>query len=302
MPEFNLYNGVSIPDLCYGTSIVYLYRYGETNFARRANYWLKNCIKNRPQIKLDISAPKAIKSAMENDIRCFDTSRAYGGAEYVLGKVLKKYDRNKYFVITKLRNKDQFQGNIREAFEKSLSELGMEYVDLYLMHWPVTDLYVKNWKVLEQLYDEGLCKAIGVCNCNIHHLKEIGATANIKPMVNQFECHPLFTQDELRNYCNENDIQVMAYTPTGRMDQRLNKTVLVSIAQQYKKSVAQIILRWHQQIGNIPVVNSSNSKHVIENSEIYDFELNNDEINQILKININSRLRYDPDNCDFRKL
>ena len=103
-------------------------------------------------------------------------------------------------------------------------------------------------------------------------------------------------------YCNENDIQVMAYTPTGRMDQRLNKTVLVSIAQKYKKSVAQIILRWHQQIGNIPVVNSSNSKHVIENSEIYDFELNNDEINQILKININSRLRYDPDNCDFRKL
>lgn len=302
MSEFVLSNGVSVPNLFYGTNIVHLYRYGTVNFPNTAKYWLKNVIKNRKQFKLDVSAFKTIKTAMQNNCCGFDTSRAYGGAEYVLRKALKKYNRNEYFIVTKLRNKDQYQGNIREAFEKSLSELDLEYVDLYLMHWPVTDLYIENWKKIEQLYEEGLCKAIGVCNCNIHHLERLKATANILPMVNQFECHPLFTQEELRKYCKENNIQVMAYTPTGRMDERLFKTALVPIAGKYGKTVAQIILRWHQQIGNVPIVNTSNPKHMIENTNIYDFQLTEEEIDQILKININSRLRYDPDNCDFRKL
>lgn len=262
----------------------------------------KNGFKNHKQFKLDVSAHKVIKAAMKNNRCCFDASRAYGGAEYVLGKALKRYDRSKYFIVTKLRNKDQYQGDIRAAFEKSLSELGTSYVDLYLMHWPVTDLFVKNWKEIEKLYEEGLCRAIGVCNCNIHHLETLKRSANFFPMVNQFECHPLFTQDELRNYCKENNIQVMAYTPTARMDDRILKTDLVPIAKKYGKTIAQIILRWHQQIGNIPVVNTNCIKHMVENTQIYDFELTQEEVNQILKININSRLRYDPDNCDFRKL
>lgn len=302
MAEFMLSNGFSIPDLCYGTSILQLYRYGDTNFLNTARYWVKNLIKNKRQFKLDITASKTIKTAMENDCHCFDTSRAYGGAEYVLGKALRQYDRDKYFVVTKLRNKDQYQGNVREAFETSLSELGLEYVDLYLMHWPVPELYIKNWRYMERLYEEGLCKAIGVCNCNIHHLEKLKTAANIAPMVNQFECHPLFTQDELRTYCKENNIQVMAYTATARMDDRLLKTVLVQIAEKYKKTIAQVILRWHQQIGNIPVVNTSDPKHMIEDANIYDFRLTDDEIGQIKKINLNSRLRYDPDNCNFRKL
>lgn len=302
MSGFVLSNGVEVPDLCYGTSIVLLYRYGTVNTHNTIKYWLKNAIKNQKQFKLDISASKAIKSALRNNCRGFDTSRAYGGAEYVLGKALNRYERDKYFIVTKLRNKDQYNGNIRRAFEQSLSELGLEYVDLYLMHWPVTDLYIESWKQIERIYEEGLCRSIGVCNFNIHHLETLKSTANIKPMVNQFECHPLFTQDELRNYCKENDIQVMAYTSTGRMDDRLFKTPLVSIAKSYSKTVAQIILRWHQQIGNIPIINTSNPKHMVENTDIYNFQLTDEEIDQILKININSRLRYDPDNCDFRRL
>ena len=199
-------------------------------------------------------------------------------------------------------NADQFNGDTRAALEKSLRELDMEYVDLYLLHWPVTDTYITTWQKVERLYEEGLCKAIGVCNCNIHHLEEMKRLVNIMPMVNQFECHPLFTQDRLREYCHQNGIQVMAYTSTARMDERLSKTCLVPITEKYQKSIAQIILRWHQQIGNIPIVNSYNKNHFRENTEIYDFKLTEEEVAAILNININSRLRYDPDNCDFRKL
>lgn len=184
----------------------------------------------------------------------------------------------------------------------SLKNLDTDYVDLYLMHWPVEGKYIKSWKIMERLYEKGLAKAIGVCNCNIHHLEELRKQAKIMPMVNQFECHPLFTQNELREYCKENNIQVMAYTPTARMDERLFKTVLSKIAKKYSKTVAQIIIKWHIQIGNIPIVNTSNLEHLRQNYNVFDFELTQQEVYEITKININSRLRYDPDNCDFRQL
>ena len=178
----------------------------------------------------------------------------------------------------------------------------MDYIDLYLMHWPVEGHYIKSWKIMEQLYREGKCKAIGVCNFNIHHLEELRKNAEIIPMVNQVECHPLFTQNELRKYCKEHGIQIMAYTSTARMDERLRKTCLVPIAKKYNKTLAQIILRWHQQIGNIPIVNSTKKYHMKQNIDINGFTLNQEEIDLILDININSRLRFDPDNCDFSQL
>ena len=121
-------------------------------------------------------------------------------------------------------------------------------------------------------------------------------------MINQIECHPLFTQNELRQYCKNNHIEIMAYTSTARMDDRLKKSVLMSIANQHNKTITQIILKWHIQIGNIPIFSSSKAKHVIENSHLDDFFLTEEELKMISAININSRLRYDPDNCDFTKL
>lgn len=184
----------------------------------------------------------------------------------------------------------------------SLSNLNTDYIDLLLLHWPVPEKYIDSWKKIEELKDKGLCRSIGVCNCNERHLEEIKKIAKYMPTVNQIECHPLFTQEDLREYCNKNNIKVLAYTSTARMDERLNKTCLVPIAKKYNKSVAQIILRWHYQIGNIPIFNTTVPKRYEENIDIFDFNLSNEEVEQISKININSRLRYDPENCDFTQL
>lgn len=298
MDTVKLNNGSLIPQMGYGSSIVNNHIHNVKSFLREC----KISVTNKRQHKLNTSLAECVNGSMKNHLNMFDTSMAYGQSEIVIGKTLKKYKREDYFIVTKLCNRSQYDGNIRKAMEESLRRLNVEYVDMYLMHWPVTDIYLNSWKEMEKLYEEGLCKAIGVCNCEVNHLNELEKVANIIPAVNQIECHPLFTQDSLREYCNEKNIKVMAYTPTARMDERLRKTVIVPIAKKYNKSMAQIILRWHIQIGNIPIVNSNNPKHIIENMDIFDFELTEDEVAKILRININSRLRYDPNNCDFRQL
>lgn len=298
-----LSNGVEIPRIGYGAPIVLTYLYNpKVRPLKVAKYWIGNALKRNRQYKLDTSIGPILNKLSSVGCHLIDTSRAYAGSERCIGNMLKNEKREDYFIVTKLCNHDQINGNIREALLTSLSELQTDYVDLYLMHWPVTDTFLNAWKEMEKLYKEGYCRAIGVSNCNIHHLEALQTIAEIKPMVNQIECHPLFTQNELRDYCKKNGIQVMAYTPTARMDERLKKTVLVEIAKQHKKSMAQVILRWHIQLGNIPIVNTANIAHLKENYDIFDFELNADEMNQISAININSRLRYDPDNCDFTKL
>lgn len=300
MSEYVLSNGVKIPDLCYGTSITSVKHDGSSFSLLKLK--IKKFLKRGNVSKKDIALSDVIKTSMKHNCNMFDTSRAYGASEYILGKSLKAYDRNAYFIVTKLCNPDQFKKTVREGLEKSLKELELEYVDLYLMHWPVDGYFLDSWKEMEKLYREGKCRAIGVCNCNIHHLEELSNIAEIMPMVNQIECHPLFTQEELRTYCNQRDIQIMAYTSTARMDARLKNTVLLPISKKYNKTISQVILKWHQQIGNIPIFNTTSVEHLIDNVSLDDFELSEDEIKNINSININSRLRYDPDNCDFTKL
>lgn len=302
MKKISLNSGMTLPEIGFGSPIVLRYRYGDFGKKDCCKYWIKNAIKNRKQLRMDWKLGSVIDAAMKNGCTMFDTSSAYAGSEMILGKTLKKYERNQYQICTKISNKSQFEGNIRESFCNSLKSLRTNYVDVLLIHWPVEGHYLDTWRCMEQLYKEGLCKAIGVCNCNIHHLDSILEIADVKPTINQFECHPLFTQDELREYCKKNGIQVMAYTPTARMDDRLINSILLDISRKYRRSIAQIILRWHIQIGNIPIVNSMNYKHLKENFNIFDFNLSKEEVEQISAININSRLRYDPDHCDFRRL
>ena len=298
-----LSNGIKVPLIGYGSPIVLTYLYSENiSSLNAAKYWIKNFLKNRHQYNTDKSIKQVLNELENVGCHMIDTSRAYAGSERCIGNMLRAKKREDYFVITKLSNQDQMRGRIREALKKSLEELQTDYIDLYLLHWPVKEIFLDTWKELEKLYAEGLCKAIGVANCNIHHLEEIRQIAEVMPMVNQIECHPLFTQDELRAYCAANHIQIMAYTPTARMDERLKKTKLVDIAKTHYKSVAQIILRWHIQLGNIPIVNTGKVEHLKENFSVFDFSLSEEEMQQISAININSRLRYDSDNCDFSKL
>lgn len=205
-------------------------------------------------------------------------------------------------MVTKLSNQEQREGNVRQALLRSLKHLKTDSVDLYLMHWPQPDTYLDCWKQMEQLYKEGYAKAIGVCNFKEHHFDQLMRVAEIKPMVCQIESHPLFPQNNMLSYCKENNIQMMAYTPTGRMDARIkNSESMKKISAKYQKNIAQVILRWHYQRGVIPVVNTTNIEHLKDNMDIFDFSLQPDEMELIDMMNINCRLRYDPDTVDFTK-
>lgn len=295
-----LSNGLLMPCICYGSPIIYL---NTENKSKLIKSCIGKIIKNKSKEIVKVNnLNKIIKKAKNiSEKISIDTSRAYGGSEFFIGKAIKN-NRDKYFIVTKISNAAQYSGKIEEEVKTSLKMLNVEYIDCLLMHWPVEGIYINTWKEMERIYIHGMCKSIGVCNCNIHHLEKIKEVSEIKPMINQFECHPLFTQNELREYCKNENIKIMAYTATARMDNRLENTCLTEIAKKHEKTVAQIILRWHIQIGNIPIFNTMSWKHYISNMDIFDFNLNEEELNKISAININSRLRYDPDNCDFKKL
>lgn len=301
MKYIKLSNSLEIPYIAYGTPIINI---NTDNRKKYIKSHIGKIIKSDyDSLRKERGLNKILKCMTKDDnISAIDTSSAYGASEYIIGKNINDKNRKKFFIITKLSNKDQYNGNVEKALKISLKKLKVEYVDTYLMHWPVTEKYLESWKQMEQCYKKGLCKSIGVCNCNIPHLEEINKIAEIKPMINQIECHPLFTQEELRRYCKRQDILVMAYTSTARMDDRLKNTCIPDLAKKYNKTMAQIILKWHTQIGNIPIFNTNNIKHYKENFNIEDFNLTEEEIKSILSANINSRLRYDPDNCDFKKL
>ena len=251
---------------------------------------------------------KAVVAGTSYGFKSIDAARDYGN-EPSLAKALNKaykinnISRNQLFITSKIGNDQQIKGNIKEELKETLNNLKTDYLDLWLLHWPYPNLYTETWKQMEELYNEGKVKAIGVCNFHIHHFEELFQISNIKPMVHQFEIHPLFTQEELRKFCINQDIQIMAYTPTGRCDDRLmNNGILNDISFRTNKTIVQVILRWHLQKGHIPVVRTFKVKHLKENINIFDFELSQKEIEQIGSININSRLRYDSDNCDFYRL
>jgi diketogulonate reductase-like aldo/keto reductase len=243
----------------------------------------------------------AIVHSLRTGFTLLDFSAAYGN-ERLIGKAIKRsgIERKNLFLTTRVSNKQQLKGNIREEFFNTLKKYGTDYVDLYMFHWPVTGVYLDTWKQMEQLYKEGYCRAIGVANCHRHHLEEILKIAEVVPAINQIEVHPLFTQKPLIEYCKSKNIAVEAYTPIARFDDRLVRLpALKEIAKKYNKSIVQVILRWHIQNGVIPIVRSLNKKHQQGNISIFDFDLTDEEMQIIDGFNINSRLRYDPDNCDF---
>ena len=242
---------------------------------------------------------------MKRGLNLLYDSEATGYHQYILGESLRlnKKVRKDIFVCTKLSNTQQRTMSVEDAIKDSLKKLNVDYVDLYLMHWPQTETFVDSYLQMEEVYKKGYTRAIGVCNFNQHHLEEIEKYAHIVPAINQFEIHPLFTQTELIDHCRKKGIQPMAYTPLGRMHDVLIKAkVLQELSKKYEKSVPQIIVRWDIQ-KNICVIPKTTKLHrVNEYLETFDFSLTNDEIKAIDDMNDNVRLSYNPDKCDFSRM
>lgn len=242
----------------------------------------------------------AVKTALEIGYRHIDTAAFYQNEEGV-GRAVKEsgVPREELFITTKVWNSDQGYDTTLKAFEESLKKLDLAYIDLYLVHWPVKGKYKETYKALEKLYKDGLVRAIGVSNFQIHHLQDLMETCEIKPMVNQVEYHPRLTQKALHAFCKENGIQLEAWSPLMRGGELLNEPVLVEIGKKYGKTPAQVILRWDLQNDVVTIPKSVTPQRIKENADIFDFELTAEEMEAIDSLNQEKRIGPDPDNFDF---
>lgn len=249
----------------------------------------------------------AVKNAIICGFRHIDTAQLYGNEESVGQGILEsEINRSEIFLTTKLKNSEQGYDTTLRAFEGSLQRLNTDYLDLYLIHWPIPGMFKDNWKevsratwkAMERLYEEKLIRAIGLSNFLPHHIENLTTVANIQPTIDQIEIHPLFTQKETVRYCQEHNIQVEAWSPLGHGTVLQNK-FLLEIGEKYKKSPAQISLRWEIQQNIIPISKSLNVERMKHNSDIFDFELTQAEIEEITNLGENGRTGPDPDNIDF---
>lgn len=250
----------------------------------------------------DEETAKIVKYALEIGYMQIDTASFYGN-EVGIGNGIKEsgINREDIFLVTKLWNDDHGYDKTIEAFNKSLEKLQVKYIDLYLVHWP-NKLNSETWKAFEYLYRTGKVKAIGVCNFKIGHLEELKKTAEIMPMVNQIEIHPQSSKNDMLSYCEENNIQLVAWSPIMRGKLFSNK-LMIDLSEKYKKTIAQIILRWHVQRGIIPIPKSSNEERIKENLSIFDFELSNDDMKTIDLLNegYNVSVSGVPENTTYLK-
>ena len=248
-------------------------------------------------------AEKAVRQALEAGYRLIDTAKIYGN-ELGVGKALatSNVPREDLFITTKVWNADHGYENTLKAFDESLEKLGLDYVDLYLIHWPTPkyDAYVETYKALEKLYKDGRTKAIGVCNFEIEHLQRIMDECEIIPTVNQVECHPYLQQTELKKFCKEHGILLEAYSPLMNGTKVLQDPVIQDIANQYGKTPAQIILRWHLQSDVVVIPKTVTPSRMGENLNVFDFELNETDLNKIATLDRNERHNSVPSEMNKR--
>ncbi|WNR44513.1 aldo/keto reductase [Paenibacillus roseipurpureus] len=248
-------------------------------------------------------AAEAVKEALRIGYRSIDTAAIYGN-EASVGQGLREgmaaygIKREDIFVTSKVWNADLGYASTLAAYETSLGKLGLDYLDLYLIHWPVQGKYVDAWRALEKIYQEGRVKAIGVSNFQIHHLEDVMRTGQTIPMVNQVELHPLLSQQPLHDFCKANGIQLEAWSPLMQ-GQLLDNSTLQAIAAKHNKSIAQVILRWDIQRGIVTIPKSTKANRILENGTIFDFELTDEDMSLIDGMNQNLRVGPDPDNFDF---
>jgi 2,5-diketo-D-gluconate reductase A len=241
---------------------------------------------------------EAVRLALDIGYRHIDTAEMYGNEKEV-GEAVRAsgLDRSEVFVTSKLHNGDHRPGDAQRAFDRTLSELGFDYVDLFLIHWPLPTLYdgdyVSTWKVLEEFKADGRARSIGVSNFQVEHLERLAAETDVVPAVNQIELHPYLLNEEVRSYDEAHGIATEAWSPL-KQGEVLRDPVIVDIAEGLVRTPAQVVLRWHIQRGNIVFPKSVTPERIRENFEIFDFELLSEEVDEIGGLDRGRRLGPDP--------
>jgi diketogulonate reductase-like aldo/keto reductase len=246
----------------------------------------------------DMSAGKetlnALKWAFEVGYRHVDTAKLYGNERQV-GEAVRKsgIPREELFVVTKLWNNDHGYKKALAAFDASLKRMGLDFVDLYLIHWPEPGVRDKSWRALEKIYDDGRARAIGVSNYTIRHLEEVLEIGTVVPAVNQVEFHPWLFQEDLLKFCRSKSIALEAYSPLTK-GKKLRDRALGKMAKKYSRSPAQILIRWALQHEVIVIPKSSNKKRIRENANIYDFSISDEDMRTLDAFNRDMHITWDP--------
>lgn len=273
-PTITLNNGVAIPSLGFGV-------------------W---------QMENLTQCEEAVINAIKLGYRMIDTASIYLN-EVAVGKAIQNcgVHRDELFITSKLWVQDHGYENAKGAFQRTLERLQLDYLDMYLIHWPFGD-FLGAWKALEELYNEGKIKAIGVCNFTVEKLEVLKANADILPVINQLELHPIFQQKELQIYHRENNIITQPWSPLGNGNKSLlENESLKKIASKYDKTVAQIILRWHLQEGLCVIPKSVTLSRIEENFNVFNFELTEEEMNVVRSLDTGKRLFFDPKDPEWEQ-
>ena len=275
IPQIMLNNGRTIPQLGFGVFLI------------------------EPE-----NTTEAVTLALQAGYRHIDTAQGYGN-EREVGEAIAKsgLDRGDVFITSKLANDSHRPDDARLAFDVSLDALGFDYLDLFLIHWPLPTRYdgdyVSTWQTLEEFYRDGRARSIGVSNFQPHHLRRLHAECEITPAADQIEVHPYLTQQPVREFCAEHQIAIEAWSPLARGGDLLSDPVVVSIAEAAGKTPAQVVLRWHIERGDIVFPKSVTPARIRENIDIFGFELSGEDVETITSLNRDQRTGPDPDKFDL---